>query len=123
MSSPFKRDIVGELAKACKKQGIAFCIYFTVLDWHDNNYALNNLGDSIPDPKADMRKFVNTMKNQITELITRYHPYMLWFDGNWEKPWTREYGQEVYSHIEKLDPAIIVNNRLGKGSHLKMTAE
>lgn len=123
MSSPYKKDIVGELAKACKKYGIAFCIYFTVLDWHDANYPLHNLGDSIPDPKADIKKFVGTMKNQLTELITQYHPYMLWFDGNWEKPWTKEYGQEVYNHVKQLDPNVIVNNRLGKGTHKVMTAE
>lgn len=51
MNSPFKRDVVGELAKACKKYSINFCIYFTVLDWHDPNYPLHNLpGDTIPDP-------------------------------------------------------------------------
>ncbi len=123
MSSPYKKDIVGKLAKACKKYDIAFCIYFTVLDWHDANYPMHNLGDSIPDPKADIKKFVGTMKNQLTELISNYHPYMLWFDGNWEKPWTKEFGEEVYNHIKKLDPNVIVNNRLGKGTHKVMTPE
>lgn len=121
MNSPFKRDIVGELAKACKKQGIAFCIYFTVLDWHDPDYPVHNIpGDTTMDTNANMNKFVATMKNQLKELITRYHPYMLWFDGNWEKPWTKEYGVEVYEHIKKLDPNVIINNRLGKGSHKVM---
>lgn len=123
MNSPFKRDVIGELAKACKKNGIKFCIYFTILDWHDNDYPLHNLGDSVPDPKANMPAFVKKIKNQLTELITNYHPYMLWFDGNWEKPWTLEYGQEVYSLIKKLDPTIIVNNRLGKGTHKVMTPQ
>ena len=123
MSSPFKRDIVGELEKACKKYDVAFCLYFTILDWHDPNYALHNMGDTIPDPKADMRKFVTTIKGQLTELVTNYHPYMLWFDGNWEKPWTKAYGQEIYDHLKKLDPKVIVNNRLGKGTHKIMTPE
>lgn len=123
MSSPYKKDIVGELAKACKKYGIAFCLYFTILDWHDPDYALHNMGDTIPDPKANMPQFVNTIKTQLAELITNYHPYMLWFDGNWEKPWTQSMGQEVYNHIKKLDPKVIVNNRLGKGTHKVMTAE
>ncbi len=123
MYSPFKRDIVGELAAACKNNGIAFCIYFTILDWHDADYPLHNLGDSIPDPKADMNRFVKKIKNELSELITKYHPYMLWFDGNWEKPWTKEFGQEVYDHIKQLDKKIIVNNRLGKGSHKTITAQ
>src|SRR3954467_2069841 len=33
MNTPFKRDVVGELAAACKKYDLKFCIYFTVLDW------------------------------------------------------------------------------------------
>ena len=117
MNSPFKRDIVGELAAACKKQGIAFCIYFTILDWHDKNYPIHNLGDTVPDPKANMPAFVQTIKNELTELISNYHPYMLWFDGNWEKPWTKEYAQDVYALIKNLDPNIIVNNRLGKANN------
>ncbi len=124
MNSPFKRDIVGELANACKKNGIAFCIYFTVLDWHDTNYPNHNIpGDTTLDPNSNMNKFVSTMKNELQELVTRYHPYMLWFDGNWEAPWTKEYGVEIYEHIKKLDPNVIINNRLGKGSHKVMGSE
>lgn len=123
MNSPFKRDIVGELANACRKQGIAFCIYYSILDWHDKNYPIHNLGDTVPDPNANMHLFIETIKNELTELITNYHPYMLWFDGNWEKPWTNEYAKEIYSLIKKLDPAVIVNNRLGKESEKKITAQ
>jgi alpha-L-fucosidase len=122
-SSPFKRDVVGELAAACKKHGIAFCIYFSVLDWHDEDYPVRISGDSVMRPNANMRRFTDRMKAQLTELITQYHPYMLWFDGDWEKPWTTEYAREVYAHIKKLDKQVIVNNRLGKGTHKVMTAE
>lgn len=123
MASQLKRDIVGELAKACSKYGIKFCIYFTILDWHDKDYPLHNLGDSVPDANASMPAFVQKIKNQLGELIKNYHPYMLWFDGNWEKPWTKAYGQEIYAFIKKTDPAIIVNNRLGKGSHKTINSE
>ncbi len=124
MHSPFKRDVVGELSKACKKQGIAFCIYFSVLDWHDANYPVHHVpGDTAMDPKANMNKFVATIKNELKELVTRYHPYMLWFDGNWEKPWTKEMGEQVYAFIKKMDPTVIVNNRLGKGKHTELGTE
>jgi alpha-L-fucosidase len=122
MNTPYKKDIVGELAKACKANGIKFCIYFTILDWRDKDYPLHNMGDTIPDPKADMQGFVTKIKNELTELITNYQPYMLWFDGNWEKPWTKEYGTEIYQHIKKLDSRVIVNNRLGKGTHKTLGA-
>lgn len=115
MNSPYKKDIVGELAKACKKYGIKFCVYFTVLDWHDTNYPVNLPDGKVTNTNADMNKFVSTMKNQLQEIVTKYQPYMLWFDGNWESPWKNEYGVDIYTFLKKLDPKVIINNRLGAG--------
>ncbi|QEM11234.1 alpha-L-fucosidase [Mucilaginibacter rubeus] len=114
--TPYKRDMVAELAAACKKQGILFCIYHTVLDWHDPNYPIHNPYDSTKNVKGDMVAFKTQMKNELKELITKYHPYLLWFDGYWEKPWTNADGQEIYAYIKSVDPNVIVNNRLGKES-------
>lgn len=117
MNTPYKKDVVGALAKACKKYNIKFCIYYTVLDWYDQRYPLHNDGNKVPDPKASMPQFVQYMKDQLKELVTNYHPYMLWFDGNWEAPWTLADGKEIYDFLRKLDPDVVINNRLGKGSH------
>lgn len=114
MNSPFKRDMVQELADACKKQDLSFCIYFTVADWHDVDY--------MEDQPGNMDRFVLRMKNELKEVITRYKPTMLWFDGNWEKQWKKESGQEVYQYIKSLDKNVIVNNRLGKGDHTAFSA-
>jgi alpha-L-fucosidase len=111
MHGPFKRDIVGELARACKKQGISFCIYCTVLDWHDPDYQVHRMGK---DTTGNMTAFVKRMKAELKELITWYHPAMLWFDGYWERPWTAAYGNEVYQYIKSIDANVVVNNRLGK---------
>lgn len=114
MASPYKKDIVGELAKACKKYGIKFCIYFTILDWHDKNYPLHNNENKVPDPNADMDKFRLTMKNQLKELVVNYDPYMIWFDGQWESPWTDAMGADIYKYLKGLKKDLIINNRLGK---------
>ncbi len=113
MNTPYKKDIVGALAKACKKQGIRFCIYYTILDWYHPDYPVHITGGKI-DPKADMTRYVAFMKNQLKELIEKYDPYMLWFDGGWEEPWTDEIGKDMYAYLKKLKPDVIVNNRLGK---------
>src|SRR5690606_16393253 len=63
---------------------------------------------------SDMNAYVTFMKNQLKELITKYDPYMLWFDGQWEKPWTDDMGRDLYAYLKKLKPSIITNNRLGK---------
>ena len=38
MNTPFHRDVVKELAAACKKQGIAFGTYYSVCDWHHPDF-------------------------------------------------------------------------------------
>ncbi|MEI9958895.1 MAG: alpha-L-fucosidase [Ferruginibacter sp.] len=119
--TPYKKDLMAELSKACREQGIAFGIYFSILDWHDKLYPNSYLDGAVVKPTADMKKFIEKIKNQITELVTNYHPFLLWFDGQWEGPWTTEMGKEVYAHIKKLDKNIIVNNRLGKGAIGEMT--
>ena len=112
MYSPFKRDIVGELAAACKKYSIAFCIYFSILDWHDPDYPVHNPYDSTQNVSGNMKRFVSTMKNELREIITRYDPYMLWFDGNWEKPWTEQMAVDMYLYLKSFKKDIIINNRL-----------
>jgi alpha-L-fucosidase len=124
MNSPYKKDIVGELAKACKKYDLKFCIYFTVADWHDPDWAVLYPATT-PNKSANMGRFVSRMKNELKELIQNYKPYMLWFDANWDKEWTREYSSDVYNEIKKLDPNVIINNRLDTkdasgGSHKVM---
>ncbi len=115
MATPFKKDVVGALSKACKKYGIKFCMYYSVLDWHQPDYPFHlPEGKQQPDPKADMTRYMQFMKNQLKELVTNYDPYMLWFDGQWESPWTNAMGKEIYDYLHQLKPDIITNNRLGK---------
>jgi len=70
-----------------------------------------------------MNKYMVYMKNQLKELITKYHPYMLWFDGNWEKAWTQQDAVDMYKYIKSLDQDVIINNRLGKGDLKKLTTQ
>ena len=52
---------------------------------------------------------------ELKELLTRYGPIgLLWFDGQWEAPWTPERGTDLYNYVRSLQPNIIVNNRVGK---------
>ena len=103
--TPFKRDIMKELSDACKKHGIVFCMYHSIMDWHhpDEN-------------KANIAKYREEyLKPQLKELVTRYDPGVLWFDGEWVDEWTEEQGQELYDWLRKLKPNLIINNRIGKG--------
>jgi alpha-L-fucosidase len=112
-ASPFGRDILKELTEACNKQGVKFCVYFSILDWHDPDYPVHNDGKA-PDPAANMDRFRQRIKDELREIITRYNPYMLWFDGQWESPWTDEMGVDLYNYLKTLNKDLIINNRLGK---------
>ncbi|MDP4225620.1 MAG: alpha-L-fucosidase, partial [Bacteroidota bacterium] len=54
MNSPFKRDVVKELAEACKKQGIEFGTYYSTTDWHHPDFPLTGPGGSMAREKSDL---------------------------------------------------------------------
>lgn len=117
MSTPFKRDILKELADACRKQGIKMCFYHSIMDWHHPDY-LPRRGWEVnrSTEGADFSRFVQYLKNQLKEIITNYGDIsVLWFDGEWEDTWTKELGDELYYYVRSLDKNIIINNRVTKG--------
>ena len=38
MATPFKRDILAELAAACTKHDVRLCFYHSIMDWHHPDY-------------------------------------------------------------------------------------
>ena len=36
--TPYKKDVLKALAEACKREGIKLFFYYSLLDWHDDNY-------------------------------------------------------------------------------------
>ncbi len=123
-TSPFKRDIIKELSEACKKQGIKFCFYYSIVDWHHpqaqgNLYPNYNIAQN-DDPTVtnpDFPKYYkNYMKPQVEELLTNYGDVgVVWFDGDWIPDYTTKMGKDLYKFIRKIQPNTIVNNRVDKG--------
>ena len=121
-STPYKKDPIAALAREAKKQGLKFCFYYSILDWH---YPAAYVDAPGKDPTAGNRttkmkpggkeEYVKYMKAQLRELITKYDPAVLWFDGEWQDWWTEEDGQALYKYVRGLKPNIIINNRVGKG--------
>jgi alpha-L-fucosidase len=118
-ATPFKRDVLGELSKACKKQGIKLCFYHSIMDWHNPDAQAPfypNYNDTKQSNPNFARYVENYMKPQLKELITNYGPLgVLWFDGEWIKDWTEPRGKDLYNYVRGLQPDIIINNRVGKG--------
>ncbi len=115
-NTPLGRDVVGELAAACRAEGVVFCAYHSILDWRHPDYPLGSPGGKTKKAAADMDRYVAYLEGQLTELLTRYGPLgVLWFDGEWEEPWTEEHGKRLYRLCRSRQPSVIVNNRVGKG--------
>ena len=121
-STPYHKDPIKALAAEAKKQGLKFCFYYSILDWHWPSAYVDAPGK---DPTAGNRttklrpggkeEYVKYMKTQLRELITTYDPAVLWFDGEWQDWWTEADGQDLYAYVRSLKPGIIINNRVGKG--------
>ena len=115
------RDFLDELSKACRAQGIKFCLYYSIIDWNHPSQESNTEGDKAFSRwgqtvmrEGRKQEYIDYQTNQILELIRTYEPAMLWFDGDWVNWWTMEDGIALYNIIRKTDPDIIVNNRVAK---------
>jgi alpha-L-fucosidase len=114
-STPFQRDPLKELAEACRSQGIRLCFYHSIMDWHHPDWGTRRPWNDKASGTPDMDRFDAYLKGQLKELLTGYGPIgILWFDGQWEKPWTAERGLDLYNYVRGLQPNTIVNNRVGK---------
>lgn len=114
-STPYKKDILKELAEACKKYNIQLGFYYSIADWHHPHYGTRYGGDPRPVEDSDMNIYVEYMKNQLRELIERYDPFLIWFDGEWEPAWTHEMGMDLYAYMRGLKDDLLINNRVDKG--------
>jgi len=115
-NTPFGRDVLRELSDACKRHGIQFSVYYSLADWYHPDYPLGSPGGQVEKPQPNMPRYVEFVRNQTRELIEKYGPLgVLWFDGEWEEPWTREYGNDLYAYLKGLQPSLLINNRVSKG--------
>ncbi|MBR1400907.1 MAG: alpha-L-fucosidase [Prevotella sp.] len=131
-ATPFKRDVLKELADACHEQGVKLHLYYSILDWMREDYPLgrtglftgresaNNWNGRPATEKARINKekypsYFQFMKNQVRELLMNYKDIgALWFDGYWDHDsdsipfdWRMS---EFYDYIHTLKPECLVGN-------------
>jgi alpha-L-fucosidase len=112
--TPFKRDILKELAEACKKEGIQLFFYHSHLDWHHPEYfprGKTGLKFTGRPESGDFNKYLDFMDGQLKELCSQYGEIGgIWFDGWWDKPDADWRLEKTYKTIHDLQPQALVGN-------------
>ena len=106
-ATPFGRDIMKELADACKKEGLKFGGYFSLIDWHfPQAYPISSHNADYVTPEHHRYNL-----EQVREILTKYGPVSeLWFDMGALTP---EQSRELYGLVKSLQPQCMVSGRLG----------
>jgi len=110
--TPFKRDIIKELADACHKQGVKLHFYYSQLDWRRSDYfPIGRTGRGVGrTEQGNWDSYHRFMLNQLTELLTNYGEIgAIWFDGQWDQPADFNWRlREIYDHIHSIQPGCLV---------------
>ncbi|NLY24134.1 MAG: alpha-L-fucosidase [Bacteroidales bacterium] len=112
--TPFKRDIIKELADECHRQGIRLHFYYSLLDWgRADYYPVGRTGKGVGrTEQGEWKSYHHFMLDQLTELLTNYGEIgAIWFDGKWDQPDDFDWRlREIYDHIHSLQPGCMVIN-------------
>jgi alpha-L-fucosidase len=105
-ATPYHRDIVKELADACKRGGIGFGVYYSSIDWHEPG--MDHYIEGNGNPLSDAHARFNAA--QLQELMSNYGPISeIWFDMG--KP-TPEQSNLFATTVHKLQPQTMVSGRV-----------
>jgi len=132
-NTPGKKDLVAELTEQCQKKGLGIFYYYSHgRDWRHPHGPDNERWGGRARPvykkhephykygeEHDLNKYVEFVKNQITELLTNYGRIAgIWLDGI-AVPNSRPGKvhlfrlQELYDHIRRLQPQTLVSYKQG----------
>lgn len=123
------RDIIKEFTEAMRQHGLKVGLYYSVIDWHHPHYPIDYHHPRRDDPDAhgqnetrDIAIYREYLHGQVTELLTNYGEInYLFYDFTYPEDrdgWRGKYPQdwhatELMELTRRLQPGIIVNDRLG----------
>ena len=121
-ATPFKRDVLQELAEACREAKMPLGFYYSqAQDWcHPGGSAarINKRKTAHWDPAQDgsMDEYIEKIAvPQVRELLSNYgeFPSVLWWDTPIDM--NKQRAAKLDAAVRELKPNIITNNRLGGG--------
>ncbi len=114
--SPYGKDVIREIANACKKYGLRFGIYYSqAQDWyHPGGLAANQQWD--PKQEGDWDMYFKTIAiPQVRELLDNYAPVsLIWFDSK-RATGNMALAEAFEKELRNNYPNLILNPRLYKG--------
>jgi alpha-L-fucosidase len=129
-ATPYKRDILKELADACATRGMRLGFYYSQSqDWHEKDGAGNawDFGpDTAPDGKTELKKYDDYLRGkaepQVKELLTGYGPVaLIWFDT--PRMMTPERSQRFADIVRQTQPNTLIDGRLGTEGDYRSTGD
>jgi alpha-L-fucosidase len=122
-ATPFKRDVLKELADACARGGIRLGFYYSQSqDWHEKNGA-GNTWDFGPDQQKDYDEYLRgKAEPQVRELLTRYGKVaLIWFDT--PRMMTGDRAHRFTRIVRELQPDTLIDGRLGAEGDYRSTGD
>lgn len=107
----FDFDYVGDLAKACRKKGMRFGVYYSsLLDWTFTNKPITSISGLFLD-NENSKLYMDYCFAHWMELIDRYEPDVLWSDIGY--PADKRLPELFKYYYDKV-PEGVVNDRWGQ---------
>lgn len=108
---PSHRDFVREMSDACRRHGLKFGLYYSLIDWnYPYAYPISSHNADFVTPQHH-----EFSKAQVRELLTSYGEVSeLWFDMGSLEPWQ---SKELYDLVKELQPECMVSGRLGNDAY------
>jgi alpha-L-fucosidase len=106
-----KRDLLGDLSKAVRAQGMHMGFYYSLYEWYNPLWL------------SDKQKYVREhMFPQFKDVVTRYKPDIIFSDGEWELPSDLWHSPELLAWLFNESAAkddVVVDDRWGKDTRHK----
>ena len=118
--TPAKRDLVAEYVEAFRDAGLKVGFYHSLIDWNHPDYPVDRVHPRENDEaakarKRDFNRYLDYLHGQVRELLTNYGKIdVMWFDFSYDEMSGETWrATEMVKMVRKLQPGIVINNRLG----------
>jgi alpha-L-fucosidase len=120
------RDLIKEFVDAFRAEGLKVGFYYSLIDWHHPDFTVDIQHPLRPRDTAeyaalnahrDFAAYQKYLHNQVRELLTNYGKIdILWLDFSYPQAFGKGHddwkSKELLAMVRKLQPGVIVNDRL-----------